>query len=92
MKKKQKTEIISFKADESLLEALEAVPNRSEFIRDAVSTALDCVCPLCHGTGLLSPSQRGHWEEFTATHAIVKCNECHEEHLVCRAQTDEKAG
>ena len=52
-RRKQKTEIVTFKADESLLVAMEGIPNRSEFIRDAVSAALESVCPLCSGTGIL---------------------------------------
>ena len=84
--KKHKTEIVTFKADESLLLAMEGIPNRSEFIRDAVSAALDSVCPLCKGTGILSPEQKQHWRTFSADHAVVKCEECHEDHLICVRQ------
>ena len=33
----KKQDVITFKVDESLREALEQVPNRSEFIRSAIS-------------------------------------------------------
>lgn len=82
-RKKCKTEIITFKADQSLLAAMEGIPNRSEFIRDAVSAALDSACPLCKGTGVFSPSQKSHWQAFAADHALVECDVCHEPHLVC---------
>ena len=85
-RRKQKTEIVTFKADESLLTAMEGIPNRSEFIRDAVSAALKSVCPLCSGTGILSPSQKTHWETFAADHGLVECEECHEQHLICHKQ------
>ncbi len=82
-KQRQKSKIVTFKADKTLLEAMQGIPNRSEFIRDAVSTALESVCPLCDGTGILSPGQKKHWQEFSITHAIAECEECHEQYLVC---------
>jgi len=79
--------IITFKADESLVEALDGVVNRSAFIRSAVLAALDGACPLCRGTGVLTPRQRQHWREFSADHDIERCAECHGSRLVCRAGT-----
>jgi len=81
--RKRKSEIVTFKADPSLLEALEKIPNRSEFIRAAILASLDSTCPLCQGTGILSPSQKMHWETFAADHTIEECKECNEIHLVC---------
>jgi hypothetical protein len=77
--------ILTFKADEALVEALVGIPNRSEFIRSAVLAALDGACPLCHGTGVLSPNQRRHWQEFNRSHRLETCDDCHEPHLVCSA-------
>ncbi len=84
--KKNKTEIITFKADEALLEAMKGVPNRSEFIRAALLNALDSSCPLCKGTGILTPAQKEHWDSFNKDHQIEECNDCHEMHLVCRKE------
>ena len=81
--KKQKSEIITFKVDESLAEMIKHLPNRSEFIRAAVLNALDNTCPLCNGTGLLSPEQRKHWASISKDHHIEECDECHENYLVC---------
>lgn len=78
-----KAEIITFKADGSLLAAMRAVPNRSEFIRTAVLAALESSCPLCNGTGVLTPNQRKHWKAFAEDHAIEQCGRCHEFHVVC---------
>jgi len=89
-KRRQKLNIITFKADKSLLEAMEGIPNRSEFIRDAVSAALDSVCPLCDGTGILTPGQKSHWNEFAVNHVIVECAECHEQYLVCPGKPTRK--
>ncbi|MEW6251373.1 MAG: ribbon-helix-helix domain-containing protein [Planctomycetota bacterium] len=82
-----KESVITFKADASLLEALRSIPNRSEFIRSAILAALENYCPLCRGTGVLSPNQKNHWEEFARNHALQECDECHEVHLIC-AQDD----
>jgi len=80
-----KQQIITFKADEALVEAMEAIPNRSEFIRSAILAALDGVCPFCHGTGVLSPHQLIHWEDFSRNHQVERCGECDEDKLVCVA-------
>jgi len=80
---KQKECVITFKADASLLDALRAMPNRSDFIRAAILAALDNYCPLCHGTGVLTPNQKTHWQAFLHNHALRECEDCHEVHLVC---------
>jgi hypothetical protein len=82
---KSKDQMISFKADEALVEAMGGIPNRSEFIRAAILAALDGSCPLCQGTGVLSAQQRRHWLELQPNHAIETCADCHESRLVCRA-------
>jgi hypothetical protein len=79
----KKQEIISFKVDETILEALKGIQNRSEFIRSAVLSALSDVCPLCKGVGTLTPNQRAHWDSFAHHHTVTECDDCHEVHLVC---------
>jgi hypothetical protein len=83
----KKQEIVTFKADTSLLQAMKGIPNRSEFIRSAVLAALDSICPLCRGRGILTPNQRNHWESFSAHHALQECDECHELYIVCSLKT-----
>jgi uncharacterized protein with PIN domain len=79
----KKEEIISFKADYRLSEALKTVPNRSEFIRTAILAALKNLCPLCNGTGILTPEQQSHWENFAENHKLVECKKCHSTYLKC---------
>jgi hypothetical protein len=81
--RKSKSEIITFKAHSSLLDALGKIPNRSEFIRAAILSALENSCPLCGGTGFLTPEQKNHWEQFAADHRLQECDRCHEVHIVC---------
>jgi len=80
---KNKTEIISFKADESLIEALSGIQNRSEFIRNALLSALDNTCPLCGGTGIVTPNQKKHLRELQEDHAFKVCSGCNEVKIVC---------
>lgn len=81
MKKKQ--EIITFKVDEDLLDAIKEIPNRSEFIRMAILEALGSVCPLCNGSGMLTPNQKRHWQDFATDHSVETCSRCNESILVC---------
>jgi hypothetical protein len=80
---KKKQEIITFKVPESLRKAMKGIPNRSDFIRHAVLAALDSVCPLCNGTGILMPNQKTHWEWLLQDHRIEECSACHAFHIVC---------
>lgn len=77
------SEVITFKADREVLERMKGLPNRSEFIRTAILRALENACPLCGGTGVLTPQQKRHWQDFEREHAIEECDDCHEVHLVC---------
>jgi hypothetical protein len=85
----KKHDIITFKVDEPLRRALDGVPNRSEFIRSAVLAAIDGTCPLCKGTGILTPDQRRHWNAFAKSHSLEQCADCHAVHLVCGASPEE---
>jgi len=78
-------EVITFKADKELVEAMERVPNRSAFIRHAIMSALDSTCPICNGTGVLTPSQQSHWNDFAGSHHVEECDDCREIHVVCDA-------
>jgi hypothetical protein len=85
---RKKQEIISFKVDESMAEAMTGIANRSEFIRSAILSALDHVCPLCLGAGTLSPDQRVHWDRFAEAHSVKRCGTCDALHLVCAQDED----
>ena len=78
-----KDEVITFKAGASLAEAIRRIPNRSEFIRAAILSALEHACPLCQGTGLLSPEQKRHWDAFARHHRVAQCRDCDALYLTC---------
>jgi hypothetical protein len=83
--KNKKHEIITFKADADLLEALKGIPNRSEFIRNSILAALENICPFCNGAGFLTQHQKAYLEEFFEDHALEACDQCAdgEAHLTC---------
>ncbi|MGB2823871.1 MAG: ribbon-helix-helix domain-containing protein [Phycisphaerae bacterium] len=80
---RRKEQVITLKVDSSLLAAMRGVANRSRFIRDAILAALENTCPLCMGSGILSPKQREHWDAFASSHRLRECPDCHEMHLTC---------
>ena len=79
----KKQEIVTFKVDEKLYKIIKEIPNRSEFIRSAIISALGIVCPLCNGTGMLTPEQKIHWDDFATDHSVETCIECNERYIVC---------
>lgn len=80
-----KTDLITFKVEPSLAELINRMPNKSEFIREAILASLKNTCPLCQGTGVLTPQQRGHWDNFAEHHKIERCSDCNAVHLLCNA-------
>ena len=44
--------IVAFKVEPELAALLDAMPNKSEFIRAAVQGRLSTACPLCRGSGV----------------------------------------
>ena len=84
-----KQETITFKADVELARHLANLPNKSEFIRQAVLNALENACPLCQGSGILTPQQKRHWAEFMAHHHLEKCDDCEALHVVCESGANE---
>ncbi|GAB4281503.1 MAG: hypothetical protein Kow0029_26650 [Candidatus Rifleibacteriota bacterium] len=86
----KKADTVTFKVDPNLLQILQSMPNRSEFIRSAILNALEHVCPLCSGTGVLSPAQKNCWDKFSRNHEIKKCAESDQIRILCRVQADHK--
>jgi hypothetical protein len=80
---KKKAGIVTFKVNGDLLEVIKTIPNRSEFIRSAIMTALESACPVCNGTGLLTPKQKEHWKSFARNHAVKRCEDCDELFIEC---------
>ena len=88
----KKVEIITFKADKALVTRLNSIPNKSEYIRNAVLTAMSNTCPLCQGTGILSESQQQHWDSFSNVHKMVRCGKCNDLHISCESALNKDKG
>jgi hypothetical protein len=69
--------------DEDLMEFMRDIPNRSQFIRAAIVSALGSTCPVCGGSGMLTRNQKRHWDDFTTCHSLETCKDCNEQVLVC---------
>ena len=82
-----KSDLITFKVEPSLAELINRMSNKSEFIRHAILEALAGTCPLCQGTGVLTPEQQGHWKRFTEHHRVETCEECRAVYLQCDVGT-----
>jgi hypothetical protein len=65
-------------------------PPKEAIITFKVDAALDSICPLCSGSGVLTPNQMRHWQEFAASHVFEESRDCHEIRLVCAKQRDKK--
>lgn len=78
-----KSDIVTFKVEAALAEMIRHIPNKSEFIRTAILSALQNTCPLCQGTGVLTPRQREHWSQFALHHQLERCDDCDAVHLHC---------
>ena len=83
-----KTDLVSFKVEPALAELIDRLPNKSDFIRKAILAALDNTCPLCQGSGVLTPAQREHWDRFTAHHHVERCGDCQAVYLSCEFGVD----
>ncbi len=76
-------EVLTFKVDKSLIDLMKGISNRSEFIRNAILAALENVCPLCKGVGVLNPHRKKHWEKLASKHQMKECKDCDELTIVC---------
>ena len=72
------------------MKAAAAKRSAQEREMQALLAALDGVCPLCRGTGNLTPNQKRHWNAFTVNHDVAKCGECDETHLTCSESRSKK--
>ena len=72
-----KSALVALKIDAETAALLDALPNKSEFIRAALRPRLEETCPLCGGTGV---RPRGHVERPGGRHLHAlpraRCGDC----------------
>src|SRR3954453_15224812 len=73
---KSKQRIVTFKVEEDVAAFLDSMPNKSEFIRKALLSALMEPCPVCQGKGSVPRSLRADLQRILAKSDLVTCSFC----------------
>jgi len=74
---KQIKQIVAFKVEPELASLLDAMPNKSEFIRSAIQSRLGTVCPLCRGSGVAPyGAVTDDLTRLVQQHPLVACGGC----------------
>jgi len=68
--------VVTFKLDEETARLLESVPNRSEFIREAIAAQLKVPCPACNGSGMVTPAAALELAGLLNSHRSAVCAAC----------------
>ncbi len=73
---KIKQRVVTFKVEDEIAAFLDAMPNKSEFIRKALLAALMEPCPICQGKGSVPRSLRRDLEVIFEKQQSVPCAFC----------------
>jgi hypothetical protein len=73
-----KPKTVAVKVPEELAEFLDRLPNKSEFIRDAILAQLQMTCPLCDGSGVVPTGLCAHYRPVLLRHRSGECVKCGE--------------
>ncbi len=74
--KSRNTVTVTFKVDKELANLLKTLPNRSEFIRDAIMSKMAVPCPACGGSGKMSKRQALDIKALLDSHYVGRCLNC----------------
>lgn len=72
----QKKQIVAFKVEDDLARFLDALPNKSEFIRRAILAQFQMICPLCAGSGVVEKGIHDHFQEVIPEQLSRPCEKC----------------
>jgi hypothetical protein len=73
---KSKSVVVTFRVDAHLAEALERVPDKSAFIRRALTGAFHETCPACAGEGRLDCDAARWLGDVLSKEGAKKCECC----------------
>ena len=59
-----------------MVQALNAMPNASDFIRKAITRSLEEPCPVCIGTGVVPTGFRSQLERLDGHLVLRRCSSC----------------
>lgn len=71
-----KSVVVTFRVDPHLAEALERIPDKSSFIRDALRNSLHEPCPACAGTGRVDCDSAEWLSKLLASKGARNCECC----------------
>jgi hypothetical protein len=75
-KRDPKTAVVAFKVEAELAEFLNKLPNKSAFIRKAISSQLGMACPLCNGKGVVPRGVHDHYVSLLPKLNQRRCDGC----------------
>ncbi len=75
-RKQSRMTLMGFKAAPELAALLNALPNKSDFIRKAITAQLGLPCPLCSGRGFLARRDHDLFSPIVAGGRQVECAGC----------------
>ncbi len=73
---KAKSVVVTFRVDEHLASALEGLPDKSAFIRQALEKSLHEPCPACGGKGVVDCDAAGWLSELLVENGARNCTCC----------------
>ncbi|MCE9635986.1 MAG: hypothetical protein K8T90_09790 [Planctomycetes bacterium] len=71
-----KSVVVTFRVDAHLAEALERVPDKSAFIREALQSSLHETCPACNGVGRVDCEAAGWLSQILRDEGARNCSCC----------------
>jgi hypothetical protein len=75
-RRQPKTAVVAFKVEADLAEFLNKLPNKSAFIRKAISSQLGMACPLCNGRGIVPRGVHDHYASLLPKLNQSHCDDC----------------
>ncbi len=86
--KNRKNEVVAFKVEPELADFLNQLPNKSAFIRKAITAQMSTACPLCSGTGQVSRWTHDHYLPLVAEWNLRNCESCGDQMTLPRGPGD----
>ncbi|MSR55950.1 MAG: hypothetical protein EXS09_22155 [Gemmataceae bacterium] len=71
-----KSRTVAVKVEAELADFLARLPNKSEFIRQAILAQFGTACPLCLGAGQVASALGAHYSPILEKHREKACQKC----------------
>jgi hypothetical protein len=71
-----KSRTVAVKVEAEVADFLDRLPNKSDFIRQAILAQFRMACPLCSGSGVVPRGLGDHFAPVVRRHRVRKCEKC----------------